>query len=513
MRLFFIGQQYFLHCLYVYLCMTMKCAHKLLPFCWLLVFAFSCKKDKISSDAGVKVSFSQDSVLFDTVFTTIGSSTQNIRVRNTSKQRIRISSIYLESGNSSPFVINVDGISARAFSDIEIPANDSIYVFIQVNVNPTNSNSPLVINDGLKFVVNGNVQTLPLQAWGQDAYYHRANKSLKFRQGGFLPYSLCNEVPEAFTTSAGEIIWKNDKPHVIYGYCVVDSAQKLRIPAGTKVYLTPRSSLWVYRYGQLQVTGQKGNEVVFQNVRRETDYLDRPGEWDRIWINEGSLNNKIDYAIIKNGFIGVQAELLGTDGSVPRHLHITNTKIQNMSMWGFYGYAFSVTGGNNVFSNCLEHSVNIVMGGYYEFVQCTFANFWSKEKTREKTTLNVNNYNDLQEIPLYAYFGNCIIDGKRPNELTIDLKTTTTPTLVFSNSWLKTDLEVSDASRFINVKKDNTSLAYKDIEKYDFRPDAEQRIKGFVHPKASTAAALFPKDLEETPRNTTSVTAGAFESP
>ncbi|MEI8137749.1 MAG: hypothetical protein WCH21_10540, partial [Bacteroidota bacterium] len=64
-----------------------------------LIFDFSsCKKDKLITDSGAKVQLSQDSILFDTVFTTIGSSTRNIRVRNKNNQRIKISSIELQNG-------------------------------------------------------------------------------------------------------------------------------------------------------------------------------------------------------------------------------------------------------------------------------------------------------------------------------------------------------------------------------------------------------------------------------
>ena len=479
---------------------------------------FSCKKDKLNNDSNARVYFSQDSVLFDTVFTTIGSSTQNIRVRNTSNQRIKISSIYLQGGESSPFILNVDGASGKSFTDVEIAANDSIYIFIQVYINPTNANSPLIISDAIHFVVNGNQQNIPLEAWGQDAYYHRPTDAITFSDGSYLPYSLCDYVTNAYTMNGSEIVWKNDKPHVIYGYCVVDSLQKLKIQAGTRIYLNSKASIWVYKYGQLQVLGQKGNEVVFQGARREQDYADKPGQWDRIWINEGSIDNKIDYAIIKNGYIGVQAELFGNSGSVQHHLDITNTKIQNMSMWGFYGLAFSVTGGNNVFSNCLEHSVNLTLGGYYSFVHCTFSNFWGTSnntngKIREKPTVNINNYNDLQEIPLYAYFGNCIVDGKLTNEISLDLKTSLTPTVVFSNCWIKTTADVTDANRFVNVRKEGTSLTYKDLSKYDFEPDGDTRVKGFVHPKALADAALFPVDIKNTARNTASVSAGAYEIP
>lgn len=180
-------------------------------------------------------------------------------------------------------------------------------------------------------------------------------------------------------------------------------------------------------------------------------------------------------------------------------------------MWGFYALAFSVSGGNNVISDCQEYSLNLTLGGSYEFVHCTFSNFWTNDKPREKQTININNYNDVQEIPMYTYFGNCIIDGKLTNELNIDLKTAFTPTLVFSNSWIKTDMDISDANRYINVKKDNTSLKYKDIDKEDFEPDNEDRNRGFVHPKATTDANFFKQDIKGTTRNTASVTAGAYE--
>ena len=129
----------------------------------------SCKKNKLIDDPSAKIDFSADSVLFDTVFTTAGSTTRQIRVINNNDQRIKISSINLQGGASSPFFLNVDGSPGRSFGEVEIDANDSLFIFIQVNVNPNNLNSPLVISDAINFVVNGNTQSVYLDAWGQDA--------------------------------------------------------------------------------------------------------------------------------------------------------------------------------------------------------------------------------------------------------------------------------------------------------------------------------------------------------
>jgi hypothetical protein len=489
-----------------------KIASAVIFFFALLQFS-SCKKDKLITDSSAKVRFSQDSVLFDTVFTSIGSATKNIRVRNNNSQKIKISNIQLLGGGASNFIINVDGSRGRTFSDIEIAAHDSMYIFIQVNVNPNNAASPLIINDGIQFTVNGNLQTVYLEAWGQDAWYHRPTTAIKFKDGSYLPYSLISSTKGADTT------WIKDKPHVIYGYLVVDTAQKLTINAGVQIYLNNKGGLWVYQGGQIKILGQKDNEVTFQGARREKDYADEPGQWDRIWINEGSDNNIIDYAIIKNGYIGLQTEVIGNTIGGKGRLRITNTKIQNMSLWGLYSLAYHVYGGNNVISNCQEYSLNIQLGGRYTFVHCTFANYWNKSKARDKPAININNYTDTQILPLdTCYFGNCIIDGKLSNEINLDLKNTVPATTVaFSNCWLKTNIDVSaEPGKYINVRTPNLNggadIDYVDKDHYLFQTTpAETRVKGFQHPNATADALKFPLDIKLMPRNSFSVTAGAYE--
>lgn len=465
-----------------------------------LSFAFelsSCKKDKLITDSSAKLDFSADSVLFDTVFTTIGSSTRNIRVINKNKQRVKISNISLAKGNSSQFIINVDGAKGISFNDVEIAANDSLYIFIQVNVNPTNSNSPLIISDAINFSINGNSQSVYLEAWGQDAYYHYPKFAIKFKDGSYLPYSIISSNPNVDTT------WNNDKPHVIYGWLVVDSAQKLTINAGTRLYFNNKAGLWVYRYGTLKVKGTLGNEVLFTGARREKEYLDEPGQWDRIWINEGSLNNEINYAIIKNGYIGVQAELLGTNFSEPKRVKITNTKIQNMSKWGIYGFAFNMYCGNNVIVNCQEHCVNLALGGNYTFIHNTIANFWDKEETRTLAALNINNYTEAQVLPLdTCYFGNCIIDGSLTNEVSLDIKSDQTfpPKFFFSSCVIKSPLSTTDVTKF-DGNKMNVPCDFTKSSGYDFTLGPNTQAGPVTGTNSATDAAKFPLDIKGLPRN------------
>ncbi len=408
----------------------------------------SCKKDKLITDSDAKLKFSTDSLLFDTVFTQAGSATKQLRVVNKNSQKIKISSIFLESGNSSSFIINVDGAKGNSFSDIEIASQDSIYIFVQVYVNPTNSNNPVIINENLVFNFNGNTKKVVLEAWGQDCYYHRPNTAIKFSDGSYLPYSTVSLATNTTVT------WPNDKPHVIYGWVVIDSTQTLILQPKTQLYFYQNAGMWVYRYGAIKVNGQKGSEVVFQGYRRESDYINEPGQWDRLWISEGSLNNEIDYAIIKNAFIGVQADLLNTIYNADeRRLKITNTKIFNMKKWGLYSVGYNIYGGNNVISNCRESCVNLTLGGNYKFIHCTFANYWNKD-TRTVPCVSINNYNSGSVFPLdTCYFGNSIIDGSIDSELSLDFDYSNTmfpPKHSFNYCVLKAN-QVTD-SHFNNCK-------------------------------------------------------------
>ena len=104
---------------------------------WIIVLGFvlafaSCKKEvDFSDNNSLKLAFSTDTITFDTVFTSIGSSTRQLMIYNDNNENLKISSIRLESGNMSQFAVNIDGESGYDFSDIEIYSKDSIFVFVR----------------------------------------------------------------------------------------------------------------------------------------------------------------------------------------------------------------------------------------------------------------------------------------------------------------------------------------------------------------------------------------------
>ena len=439
----------------------MKSIKELFLFSILSLFLLSsCKKDKLLTDSGAKLGFSTDSILFDTVFTTVGSTTKSFRIYNPYKQPMTISKISLGGGSSSQYRINVDGVSGTSISNTEILAGDSLYVFVQVTVNPTSALSPMLIKDSIIFETNGNLQYVNLTAIGRNVYLQKPDH---FPTNGLPPYSIitCNAT------------WTNDKPHLIFGYAVVDSACTLTMLPGTQVYLNKYAVLWVYKGGSLQVRGSHGNEVTFQGARLEPEYKVIPGQWGKIWLMKGSINDSIDWAKIKNGAIGIQVEQPDASGIKP-YVAITNTIITNMEAAAIYGINGNIRSNNCVFANCGQYVAALTQGGSYNFLQCTFADYWnsnpndaiggSSSGTRSTPLLvlnnfNIDNNNNETETDINAYFGNCIIHGELADEISLDSTTHFTGyhmKYVFDYSLLKTStVNTSSPAHFKSVYINN----------------------------------------------------------
>ena len=230
----------------------------------------SCKKNNLLSKKNL--SFSVDTLVFDTVFTTIGSTTKQFKIYNKESKTVQIDEIELVGGESSPFRMNVDGLMGTKMTNIKLEGKDSLFVFVEVTLDINSQSLPLIIEDSIRFRTNGKDQYVKLAVWGQDAYFH---------------YKDLNEGT-----------WPNDKPHVIYGYAAVDSAKTLNIQAGTQVHLHKNAIFYVYK-STLNVQGTIDNEVVFQGDRLEQDYQDISGQYYGIYFQEAKPST-IDYAIIKN---------------------------------------------------------------------------------------------------------------------------------------------------------------------------------------------------------------------
>ncbi len=425
----------------------------LLFFCSLLLT--NCGKKTFFSKGNLN--FSVDTVVFDTVFTTIGSTTKQFKIYNKENRTVKIEEIELVGGTSSPFRINVDGVAGTKLTDIELEGKDSLFVFVEVTLNINSQNLPMVVEDSIRFRTNGVNQYVKLAVWGQDAYFH---------------YKDLNEGT-----------WANDKPHVIYGYAAVDSAKTLNIPAGTQVHLHKNAIFYVYK-STLNIQGTLGNEVVFQGDRLEADYDDVAGQYYGIYFQEAKPST-IDYAILKNGTAGVH--LYSKDAQSSGYtLTMTNTIIQNQARYGVFIYSGAkVKAENCIIAKNGTHALLVLEGGDFNFNHCDLLGYGSSSSPAvgisnyfTNSATNTTNVGSINEGKLY----NCILTGNLTTELAIDtlLLAGVTVDFDFRNCLMKSE-EIQTDAFYQNIIWNNAPL-FTDPSIFDFTfsPNSVLNGNGFI---------------------------------
>jgi hypothetical protein len=470
-----------------------------------LFVAFSCRKDNFITSGSAKLSFSVDTVTFDTIFTSIGSTTKNFRVYNPHSQPIIISSIYLAGGQNSCFRLNIDGDRSNSVSNIEIPSKDSLYIFIEITIDPFGVNSPMIVKDSIVFVTNGNYQDIKLIAFGQDVH-------------------LIN----------GEIIesqsWIADKPYLVYNSMAIDTGHILTIEEGTRVYMHDRSSLIVW--GQLIVNGTKDNPVIFQGDRIDEHFYDSvAGQWGTIYIDPGSVDNEINYAIIKNSIAGIQIGY-PTDDKIPS-LELKNTVIQNVSFIGIYAFQANITAYNCIIADSKDYTIALLKGGNYNFYHCTINNRGLRFETRTSDqsvaiTNEINNpeidstgkniiYVKRKGDLVAANFINCIIYGNRENELIFRDNNKNLFNYKFDHCLIKENpdsVDSEDPGHFSSIIFNEDPNFINDYSRinYDFRLDTLSPAKDAGSREIIDTYQFLEFDYDGIPRNNDQAPdIGAFE--
>ncbi len=425
----------------------MKDSIKYLFFLALLTgLNYSCKKENFTTDSAAKLSFSTDTVMFDTVFTTIGSATKQFKIYNRNNQYIKVSSIYLANAANSHFRLNINGTHAAKVENIEIPPKDSLFVFVEVTLNPANLNNPLEIVDSIVCVVNGNVQDVKLVAFGQDVYLVNGR------------------------TLRNDTVWNGEKPILVYNSMLLDSNRTLTINRGTKIYFHRNSSMYVK--GKIIVNGTKDLPVIFRNDRLEHDYDNISSQWSGIVLFSGSFNNVINYAEIKNGVIGLQVGNI--ENLCGASVVIKNTKIENMSYACVFSIASAIDAYNCVFANGAFYTTAIVVGGSYSFYNTTFADYAGSGRSDPSVVIS-NNLEYDNNIYLgnlvKADFGNCIIYGNSQVEMGLSNKVDADFNYKFDHCLLKLDatVNINDAVHFNTIYKNLDPLFKSTSDKLDFQ--------------------------------------------
>jgi hypothetical protein len=317
---------------------------------FLIVYNACNDPEDYSRNPQDRLAFSTDSLSFDTVLATVLSPVKSFVVYNPNRKPLLISSINLAGGENSNFKINVDGSSGFAFNDIEIRANDSLYVLVSTKPIETGESVPVLINDYMVFTTNSVQQKVVLQAYGQDVDKH---------QGMVLKK---------------DTLLNNAIPFLIYDSLVINEGITVEIQAGTTFYMG--NDALVIVKGTLKIKGTVENPVTFRGMRTDSmlkySYDLIPGQWGGISFDSTSYNNELENVHIRNGKFGMDFKV--SDPSKEK-IKMTNVVLTNASGVLIRAVNCNMVAENCEFSNSRYYLLNLT-GGKYRFIHCTIANYY-----------------------------------------------------------------------------------------------------------------------------------------
>ncbi|MEM6398478.1 MAG: hypothetical protein AAF741_19165 [Bacteroidota bacterium] len=372
----------------------------------------SCDPDtEIRTGNDIALEFSVDTLLFDTVFTARGSATRSFRVYNRSEEAIQIDRISVAGTTGVEYTFNVDGRQGPEVTDAVIWAEDSIWVFVEVEVDPTDpvNVSPFVAEDQIVFETGDNRAEVILQAFGQNAIY------LGERSG--IAGITCN---------GGTEIWDSELPYVIRGRFVIDNCV-LQVPEGRRIYITGGIArdedigifndgvLIVNSNASLQILGTREDPVIIQTDRLEPRFQEEVGQYRGIFLVPESQNNIISHAQLLHGIEGLVVDSLA-------EVDIDNSIIAYTAGAALRGKNARVTARNSIFHSNFGDAILFIQGVRLDMDHCTVASYGSDARTLALQNFECFDPSDPQctdraESPIIFNARNSIFAGPQQDEI------------------------------------------------------------------------------------------------
>ncbi len=445
--------------------------------CMVWIGFSSCEDMMFSTNPNQRIHISADTVSFDTLFTGVGSTTKIFNIYNPSKNRIKIDAIELV--GATHYSLNINGVLTDALHDISLKANDSMRIFVQAYVNPSDQFTPFIVKDSIIIRSNTHTYKVVLQAYGQDAY--RVSK----RQ------------------IMADTTWLAEKPYLILDTLTIAQGATLTLSEGVSLYFVKHASLQVY--GTLKAKGIQSKPVVFRGDRMDNmfdnlPYDKVPNQWQGIRFRKGSAHNELNYVVVKNTNQGIVLDSTSLDVLA---LAISNSIINNSATNLITASHTVMHISNSVVYNAGQ-SCLVLQGGKYNVVHSTIANYFSFPWVgRKATSVLLSNYINLgsQAIPvplLEANFINSIVYGSWSNEVSVsssylNQKIEEPLVYVFKNSVIKISPATINDTNFLEIianqdPKFNATKPYN----YDFTLQSSSPALGNAD---NLVAAEYPIDM------------------
>lgn len=434
----------------------------------------SCIEDGVTTSASDQPVFSTDTVRMGSLLTLGPSPTSRFVVYNRHDKILNISDISFRDDDAGQFRMNVDGMSGRRFSNVEIRPNDSIFVFVEATLAENGKNLPVEIVAHIDFRVNGVTSSMPVKAQGQDVT--RLKGDVRF---------------------SGQASLSADKPYLVNDSIVVEENSTLTIPAGARLLMHDDAAIIVH--GTLLINGTADHPVEIIGdrsgfVAAAIPYEVMSGQWRGIRFAPESSANIISHASIRNSAEGIILDHCGGSNDSPA-LTLHNSVVRNTKGYVVEAIHSSLTAIGSELSDASLGVLRLV-GSQHTINHCTLANYYlftaiggpALQLEHVDPADTANNPDDADLPWLEAEISNCIIYG-----LGSDISHGTLDNLpvMLRNCLLKS--AGSDDNNFIKCLWDTDPMYCVDRDNYifDYRvasqsPALNAADPALIHPLAAT---------------------------
>lgn len=347
--------------------------------------ATSCIEDGFTSSPSCQPVPSCDTLKMGTLYTGEGSATHRLTLRNPNGKGLAIEDISLSGDMAKYFRLNVDGLSGSRFSNVEIRANDSIYVFVEATLPENDSDSPVGVTSLLDITCNGVRRSIVITADALDVT------------------TLDNAVISADTRIDSR------RPVRVKGPLTVAEGATLTLAPGTLMLFHDKASLDVK--GRLVSDGTSENPVTLTGDRIDNVVGDIPfdlmsRQWEGVFI-DGEGRHSLSHTVIKNTWYGV-CLYRGT-------LEMVNCVLRNSGQTVLQ--ASAGTRVEAVGCELAEGAWGVVLlaGGDHYFNHCTLANYYLFSAIRGP--LFAEDWTSEGSEKAKAELTNCILYGLAGGEL------------------------------------------------------------------------------------------------
>ena len=370
--------------------------------------------DSFSVSSGNRLSFQKDTIRFDTLFSTVPSSTRTLWIHNESSDGIRIQTARLERGTQSGFRVNIDGTYLNPVAtDFEVRKGDSILVFVEVTTHENHAREPQLVEDNLLLTLESGVeQRINLRTYSWDAQ------------------KVTN------LTILRDTVIESSKPIIFYGDGITIGEDATLTLRNTELYFHDGTGIFV--------TGRLiADNCLFRGDRLDHmfDYLpyDRiPSQWDGIIICPSSGHNELKNCEIRNAVDAIQCD--------STELSLVRTAIYNCGGVGVTAHNSDVMLSYCVVANTADDCLSFE-GCQAAVDHCTLAQFYPFSANRGAALSFVPS-----DQPMMLLCTNTLVTGYDADVVMGQPHQTEEPACdyYFADCLLRTD-NIVDPDRFVNI--------------------------------------------------------------